>query len=72
MALIKRKNSKYWWLDFEFEGTRHQLSTKCTNKRDAENFAAAYRVQLANDKVDLKPKKKDIPTFEQAANDFLN
>lgn len=71
MALVKRKNSKYWWLDFEFEGRRHQLSTKCTNKRDAEKFAAAYRTQLANDKVDLKPKKHEIPTFEQAAKDFL-
>lgn len=72
MALLKRDNSKYWWLDFEFEGSRHQLSTKCANKRNAEKFAAAYRTQLANDKVDLKPKKSELPTFEQAAKDFLS
>ncbi len=72
MALYKRANSKFWWLDFEFEGKRHQLSTKCRNKRDAEKYEAAYRTQLANDKVDLKPKRSDVPTFEEAAINFLS
>lgn len=71
MPLLKRPNSKYWWLEFEFEGARHRLSTKCRNKRDAEKFAAAYRTQLANGKVDLRVKKKRPPTFAEAVADHL-
>lgn len=71
MALYKRPNSRYWWLDFEFEGRRHQLSTKCRNKRDAEKFTSAYRTQLANNKVDLRPKRPTM-NFAEAANDFLS
>ena len=71
MSLYKRDNSKYWWLDFEFEGRRHRLSTKCKNKRAAESFEAAYRTQLANDKVGLKPRRPAAPTLSEAVNDFM-
>lgn len=70
MALYKRPDSRYWWMEFEFETRRHQLSTKCRNKRDAEKFEAAYRTQLANDKVDLRPKRSAL-TFQTAAQEFL-
>lgn len=70
MALYKRKNSRYWWLDFEFEGRRHQVSTKLRNMRAALTFEAAYRTQLANDKVDLRPRGL-VPSFRDAAADFL-
>lgn len=71
MALYRRPGSTYWWLDFEFEGSRHRLSTKCRSKRDAEKFAHAYRTDLANGKVSLEPKAKRAPTLTEAAEDYL-
>lgn len=70
MALYKRPGSKYYWLNLVFEGERHQISTKCKNKRDAEQVEAKYRVDLAERKVGLVSRKK-MPTFEVAATEFL-
>lgn len=70
MALYKRPNSKYWWMKFTFDGQLIQQSTQVANKRDALTVESAYRTQLALGKIGIKPKK-DIPTFEQAVNDFL-
>ncbi len=70
MALYKRPNSKYWWMKFTFDGQLVQQSTQVANKRDAATVESAYRTQLALGKIGIEPKK-DIPTFESAANDFL-
>lgn len=71
MALYKRSDSRYWWLDFEQDGKRYQLSTKCTNIRAAEKFAAAYKTDVALGKVSLQSKKKP-PSFAEAVEDFLS
>jgi integrase len=71
MALYKRPGSNYWWIELKFEWKRHRLSTKLKNKRQAETFEAAYRTQLANDRVDLKPRALRVATFSEAVADFL-
>lgn len=38
MTLYKRKGSRAWYYDFEFEGQRYNASTKRTNKREAQQF----------------------------------
>jgi integrase len=70
MALYKRPNSKYWWMKFTFDGEFVQQSTKVANKRDALTIEAAFRHELALGRIGIKPKK-DAPTFETAAKDFL-
>ncbi|HRH40368.1 MAG TPA: tyrosine-type recombinase/integrase [Pyrinomonadaceae bacterium] len=72
MAIYKRPNSKYYWMKFTFDGELIQQSTKVKNKKDAQTIESAFRTQLALGKIGIKPKKKiDIPTFENAVNDFL-
>ena len=70
MAIYKRPNSKYWWFKFTFDGEFVQRSSKCKNKRDAEKVESAFRTQLTLGKIGIEPKR-NIPTFEKAADDFL-
>jgi hypothetical protein len=70
MALYKRPDSKFFWMKFYFDGERVQQSTKCSNKRDALTVEAAYRHELALNRIGIKPKIKS-PTFSQACEDFL-
>lgn len=57
-------------MKFHFDGELIQQSTKCKIKTDAETVERTYRTQLALGKVGIKPKK-EIPTFKQAADEFL-
>jgi len=70
MALYRRANSKFWWMKFTFDGELVQQSTKVANKRDAGTVESAYRTQLALGKIGIEPKR-EAPTFEKAAEDFL-
>jgi len=70
MALYKRKNFKYWWFKFTFDGDLVQQASKCKNKRDAETVESAFRTQLALGRIGIKPKPK-APTFGEAVKDFL-
>lgn len=67
MALYKR--GKTWWMSFIFKGDRIQITTKCTNIRDAETVERAYRTQLAKGEVGVKVKKP-APTFKAAMKEF--
>ena len=71
MQFFKREGSKYWWIKFEIHGKRHRVSTKETNRRKAEDFAAAYRTQLNEGKVDLQ-RRKEAPAFDVAVKNFLD
>ncbi|REJ77959.1 MAG: site-specific integrase [Acidobacteria bacterium] len=68
MAVGKR--GKYFHMYFTFQGQRVQKSTRCTNKREAEEIERAYRTQLAKGEVGLGTKKR-IPKFEEAVADYL-
>ncbi len=64
------KRGSYYWMVFMFDGRRIQKTTKCKNRRDAEDIERAYRTQLAKGEVGIEPKK-EVPTFSQAVKDFL-
>jgi len=68
MALYKR--GKTWWMNFWFDGTHIQRSTRCKSKRDAETVERAYYTQLAKAEVGFKPKVP-IPNFKVAVRDFV-
>lgn len=51
MRLYKR--GRVWWFALEFEGNRHQKTTKSTNRRKAEGIAAAYRNGLAEGRAGI-------------------
>ncbi len=70
MSLYKRRNSKFYWMKFFFDGELVQQSTKVANKRDALTIESAYRTQLALGKIGIEPKVK-APTFTKAVEDFL-
>jgi integrase len=69
MAVGKRGN-KYWMV-FMDRGERVQRSTRCTNRRDAEEVERAYRTQRAKGEVGFEAKKR-IPRFKEAIKEFLN
>jgi len=70
MALYKRKGSKFWWMKFRFSGQLVQQSTKCKAKRDAETVESVYRSELALGRLGIIVPGQ-VPTFEEAVNDFL-
>lgn len=70
VALFKREDSKYWWYKFKFGGKEHRASTKCTNKREAQQIEAAKRTQLAKGEVGIDAKRA-VPNFDAAMKDFL-
>lgn len=67
MSIIRR--GSVYWMAFMFNGKRIQKSTKCKNKRDAEDVERAYRTQLAKGEVGIEAKKA-MPTFSQAVEEF--
>jgi len=70
MSLFKRGN--IWWYNFFFNGRHIQRSAKTTNQRKAEKYERAYRTQLERGEVGLDPpKKKEVPTLNQAVVAFL-
>lgn len=70
MALYKRKNSKFYWMKFTFDGQLIQKSTQVANKRDAQTIESAYRTQLALGKIGIETKEP-APTLKKACDDFL-
>ncbi len=68
MSIIKRGST--YWMAFMFKGKRIQKSTKCKNKRDAEDIERAFRTQLAKGEVGIEPKK-EVPIFSIAVQDFI-
>jgi integrase len=73
VALLKRKNSKYYWFRFWFNGQLIQKPTRLTNKKEAEKFEAAYRTKLALGEVGIL-EQKAAPTlreFEKTFRDYV-
>ena len=46
MSVLKRGNSKYWYIQFQFKGKTHIRSSKTTDKRVAEQMEREMRRQL--------------------------
>ena len=70
MQFYKRPGSKYWWFKFVHRGVRYQESTKQTNRRKAEDFAAAFRLRLIEGELNIN-RKQAAPSFAAAMADFL-
>lgn len=70
MSLFKRANSKFWWYKFTFDGERIQASSKTTNKKKAQLAETRHYERLLNGELGVK-EKKEAPTFEKAADEFL-
>lgn len=64
------KRGSFYWMVFMFNGRRIQKTTKCKNRRDAEEVERAYRTQLAKGEVGFEEKKK-VPCFKDAMKEFL-
>jgi integrase len=71
MALYKRTGSKYYWMKFTHGGRLYQQSTKLKNRREAENYEAAFRTSLQLGSVGIR-LPKDVPAFDDAVREFLS
>lgn len=65
MGLIKRGNSKFWYIQFQMDGQTHIKSTKTTDKRLAEALEAQYRTQvIRNEHLGIKDRVRLTEAFE--------
>ena len=46
MSIVKRGNSKYWYMHFQFNGQIYIRSTRTTNKRTAEQMEIEWKAKL--------------------------
>lgn len=77
MSIVKRGNSKYWYMHFQFNGQIYIRSTRTTNKRTAEQMEIEWksklhshqyqgrkqRITLADAFQQYKTSKKGIASF---------
>ena len=77
MSIVKRGNSKYWYMHFQFNGQIYIRSTRTTNKKTAEQMEIEWkaklhsyqyqgrkqRITLANAFQQYKASKKGIASF---------
>ena len=67
-TLYKGKNSKYWHLKIVINGKRLDLSTKCTNRKDADNYLKQYELKL---KEKVSGIIKVCPTLSQGLKHYI-
>ena len=70
MHLYKRKDSKFWWYKFVYDGVAYAASTKTRSRRDAEGIASKARLDVIEGKYDIK-RQKATPLFKDAMARFL-
>ena len=46
MSIVKRGNSKYWYMSFQFNGQQYIRSTKTTNKKNAEQMEIEWKAKI--------------------------
>jgi hypothetical protein len=56
MALVKRKNSKFLYAQFQFNNKLYVKSTKTTNMTKAKRIERAMREQLVNEGYETKTR----------------
>jgi integrase len=64
MAAYKPKRSSIFLYDFMLKGARYHGSTGCKTKRDADNYEAKLRAEIA---LDSGRRKKPLVTLDTAA-----
>ena len=70
MNFYKRPDSQYWWFQFRLSGERHQRSTYETNRRKAENIAAAYRSNLIQTQNSVSLRKSPYRRLQRQCVSF--
>lgn len=66
MSIVKRGNSKYWYMQFQFNGEMHIRSTRTTNKKTAEQMEVEWKAQLhAQQYRGRKPRISLADAFQQ-------
>jgi len=70
MHLYKRKDSRFWWYKFVYDGVAYAASTKTRNRRDAEGIASKARLDVTEGKYNIK-RQKETPLFKDAMARFL-
>jgi hypothetical protein len=70
MSVYRYKNSKFWWMDFIFDGVRVRESTKTRAKKLAQEIERKRREELESGRMGLK--KRDRPRlFSLTAEEYL-
>src|SRR5215470_8209162 len=70
MHVYKRKDSKYYWHKFEYQGVAYRGSTGTRSRREAEGIASKARLDVIEGKYDIK-RQKETPLFKDAMGRFL-
>jgi integrase len=70
MHLYKRKDSKYWWYKFVYDGVVYQASAGTKNRRDAEGVASKARLDAIEGKYNIR-RQKATPLFKDAMARFI-
>jgi integrase len=70
MHLYKRKDSKFYWYKFVYDGVVYAASTGTRSRRDAEGIASKARLDVIEGKYDIRRQKK-TPLFKDAMARFL-
>ncbi len=70
MKLYRHSKSKFWWFRFTWNGRQVRESTRVTDKRQAEQIAAARRTELAKGEVGLRDRAPVSTLKEFIEHDF--
>lgn len=66
MSIVKRGNSKYWYMQFQLNGETYIRSTRTTNKKTAEQMEVEWKAQLhAQQYRGRKPRISLSEAFQQ-------
>ena len=72
MKLFKKKDSSFYWYDFNVRGTRYRGSTKETNRRRAEKVAALKLSQTIERRDPLDKKSPCLVEFSTRFFDWID
>lgn len=66
MSVVKRGNSKYWYIHFQFDGQIHIKSARTTNKKIAEQMEIEWKAKLHSQQYQGRKQRLTLAeAFEQ-------
>lgn len=69
MGVYRREQSKFWYIQFMFEGKQYVRSSKTTNKKLAEQLERQFKDELIRQRT---LGEGESVTFERAGTEYLN
>lgn len=70
MSTYRPKGRKYFLYDFELQGVRFHGSTRCTNKREADAYEKARRIEATEQRKEVVRLGREPLTFGLAASRY--